>query len=101
MLIPLFSDISKEISNREILEDYLPLAKTTIQETCTLAATKRAKLSQILIPTNRRYVFSKHYGDVTELKITFPSGVTEEILSLKVQVIFCGLRISFHHWVLA
>ena len=53
-----------------------------------MAAAARARYHQILIPTNRRYVFSKQYGDIAELKITFPAGVTKEILSLKVQVMF-------------
>jgi hypothetical protein len=73
------------------LDEYLPLAKATIQETCTLAAATRARFNRILIPTNRRYQFSKQYGDVAELKITFPAGVTEKILSLNVQVMLpCG-----------
>ena len=78
----------KEICKKEVLDDYLPLAKATIQETCTFAAATRARFNQILIPTNRRYVFCKQYGDIAELKITFPARVTNEILSLKVQVMF-------------
>ena len=53
-----------------------------------MVAATRARFHQILIPTSRRYVFSKQYGDIAELKITFPAGVTKEILSLKVQVMF-------------
>ena len=79
-------DVPKQICNKKVLDDYLPLAKATIQESCTLAAVTRARLHQILIPTKRHYVFCKQYGDIAELKITFPAGVTEEILSLKVQL---------------
>ena len=81
-----FLDVPKEISNKEILENDLPFAKATIRETCTLVAATRARFNQILIPTNRRYAFSKQYGDHAELKITFPAGVTEKILILNVQV---------------
>jgi hypothetical protein len=74
----------------------LPFAKVTIYETCTLVAAARAKFNQILIPTNRSYVFTKQYGDNAELKITFPTGVTKEILSLKVQVMFSCDALSLH-----
>ena len=83
-----FLDVPKEISNKEILHDYLPFAKATIHETCTLAAAARVRSDQILIPTDRSYAFSKPYGDNAELMITFPAGVTEKILNLTVQVIF-------------
>ncbi len=84
-----FPDVPKEISsNKEIFDDYLPFAKATIHETCTLVVATRVRSDQILIPTNRSYVFSKQYGDIAELKITFPAGVTEEILNLTVQVMF-------------
>jgi hypothetical protein len=76
------------MSNKEILVDYLPFAKATIHETCTLIAATRVRSDQISIPTNRNYAFFKQYGDNTELNITFPLGVTEEILNLTVQVIF-------------
>jgi hypothetical protein len=75
------------MSNKEILDDYLPFAKATIHETCTLIAATRIRSDQISIPTNRCYAFFKQYGDNTELNITFPLGVTEEILNLTVQVI--------------
>ena len=94
-----FQDVSKEMSsNKEIFEDYLPFAKTTIHETCTLVVATRVRSDQILIPTNRSHVFSKQYGDIAELKITFPAGVTEEILNLTVQVMFSfvALRLSRH-----
>jgi hypothetical protein len=81
-----FLDVPKQISNEEILHDYLPCAKATIHETCTLVAATRVRSDQILIPTNRSYAFSKQYGDNAELKITFPADVTEQILILKVQV---------------
>jgi hypothetical protein len=81
-------DIPKEILNPEILDDYLPIAKTTIHETCTLVAATRVRYDQILIPTDSSYIFFKQYGENAELNITFPAGVTEEILSLKVQVMY-------------
>ena len=86
MLTLPFLDIPKEVRNPEILEDYLPVAKATIHETCTLVAAARVRSHQIFIPTNRSYIFSKQYGENTQLKITFPAGVTEEIQSLNVQV---------------
>jgi hypothetical protein len=92
-----FLDVPKEISNKEILDDYLPFAKATIHETCTLVAATRVRSEQILIPTNERYTFSKQYGDKAELKITFPAGVTKEILNLTVQVMFSyRVRITVH-----
>ena len=81
-----FSDIPKQICNPEILEDYLPVAKATIHGTCTLVAAARVRSHQIFISTNRSYTFIKQYGENTQLKITFPAGVTEEIQSLNVQV---------------
>ncbi|CAB4038413.1 Hypothetical predicted protein, partial [Paramuricea clavata] len=78
-------DVPKEMYNKEILDDYLPFAKATIHETCTLIAATRVRSDQISIPTNRNYAFFKQYGDNTELNITFPFGVTEEILNLTVQ----------------
>ena len=82
-----FIVLPKEISNKEILGDYLPFAKATIHETCTIVAATRVKSDQILIEANRSYVFSQQYGDSAELKIAFPAGVTEKILTLTVQVI--------------
>ena len=82
-----FLDFPEGIPNLGMMKDYLPFAKATIQETCTLVATTRIRSDQVLIPTNTSYIFCKQYGENTELKITFPSGVTNEILSLKVQVI--------------
>ena len=81
-----FLDAPKQIRNPEILEDYLPIAKATIHETCTLVAAARIRSHKIFIPTNRSYTFSKQYGESTQLNITFPAGVTEEIQSLNVQV---------------
>ena len=81
-----FIDIPKQIRNPEILEDYLPIVKATIHETCTLVAAARIRSHQIFIPTNRSYTFSKQYGENIQLKITFPAGATEEIQSLNVQV---------------
>jgi hypothetical protein len=90
-LIIYFLDVPKEISNKEILNNYLPFAKTTIRETSTLVAATRVGSDQILIPTNESYTFSKQYGDKTELNITFPAGVTEKTQILAVQVTFsCG-----------
>ena len=82
----IFLDIPKQIRNRELLVDYLPMAKATIHCSCTLVAATRVMSDQILIPTNRSYTFSKQYGENTQLKITFPAGATEEIQSLNVQV---------------
>ena len=83
----------EEEGNPEALVDYLPLAKASIHETCTLVAAARVRSDQILIPTNKSYVYSKKYGENVELKITFPADVTEEILCLKVQVcvFLCGV----------
>ena len=87
MVLTVFLDVPKQIRNPELLADYLPFAKANIDETqCTLVAAARVKSHQIFIPTNRGYTFSKQYGENTQLKITFPSGVTEEIQSLNVQV---------------
>ena len=72
-----------------MLDDYLPIVKATISETCTLVAAARVRSDRISIPTNKNYIFSKRYGKNAELKITFPAGVTEEISNLKVQVIYC------------
>ena len=85
-LPPLLLDVPKEISNPEILADCLPIAKATIHETCTLVAVTRVRSHHILIPTNRSYTFSKQYGKNAQLKITFPAGVTNDILILTVQV---------------
>ena len=79
-------DVPKEISNPEILADCLPIAKATIHETCTLVAVTQVRSHHILIPTNRSYTFSKQYGKNAQLKITFPAGVTNNILILTVQV---------------
>ena len=86
-----FLDIPKEISDKEILDSYLPFAKTTIHETCTLVAAARIKSERISIATNEIYTFSKQYGDAAQLKIMFPAGVTEEPLSLRIQVCQCCL----------
>ncbi|XP_028409879.1 uncharacterized protein LOC114532546 isoform X2 [Dendronephthya gigantea] len=80
-------DLPKGIRNPKIMEDYLPFAKATIQETCTLVATTRIRSDQVLIPTRKSYTFCKHYGKNTELKITFPAGVTDSLLSLKIQLL--------------
>ena len=82
----------KEIRDPEIFDNYLPVAKATIRETCTLVAATRVKSDQILVPIDRSYTFSQKYGENAELKITFPAGVTEETLSLKVQVILLTLE---------
>ena len=76
------------MSNKEILDDYLPFAKATIHETCTLIAATRIRSDQISIPANRSHAFVKPYGDNAELNITFPLGGTKETLNLTVQVIF-------------
>ncbi|XP_028398817.1 uncharacterized protein LOC114522346 [Dendronephthya gigantea] len=80
-------DVPKEILNPEALEDYLPCAQATIQETCALVAVTRIRSEMIFVPTNRSYTFSKAYGNNAELRMTFPAGVTKEILCLKVQLI--------------
>ena len=72
-----------------MLDDYLPIVKATISETCTLVVAARVRSDRISIPTNEIYFFLKQYGKNAELKITFPAGVTEEISNLKVQVIYC------------
>ena len=81
-------DVPKEISNPEILNSYLPIAKVTIHETCILVAAARVRSHQIFIPKDRSYIFFEGYGENTQLKITFPAGVTNEKLSLNVQVFF-------------
>ena len=85
MVLTIFLDVPQQIRNPELV-DYLPMAKATIHGSCTLVAAARVKSHQIFIPTNRRYTFFKHYGENTQLNITFPAGVTEEIQSLNVQV---------------
>ena len=70
------------------MDDYLPFAMASIHEPCTLVAAARVRCDQILIPTHRSYTFSKKYGEIAELKITFPAGVTNEILLLNVKVMF-------------
>jgi hypothetical protein len=75
------------------LDSYLPFAKTTIHQTCTLVAAARIKSKDIYVATNEVSTFSEKYGNTAQLKITFPAGVTEEKLSLKIQVyifFFCG-----------
>ena len=86
-------DITEEIINPEVLNDYLPAAKATISETCTLVVATRIKLHYISVSPNQTYTFSQRYGENAELKITFPDGVTDEILTLQVQVIVRTLRI--------
>ena len=86
MVLTILLDIPKQIRNPELLVDYLPMAKATIHGSCTLVAATRVRSHQIFIPTNRRYTFFKQYGKNTQLNITFPAGVTEEIQSLNVQV---------------
>ena len=76
----------KEISNPELLVNYLPIAKATIHKTCTLVAAARVKSHEITIQANTSYTFSKWYGKNTQLNMTFPAGATEEIQSLNVQV---------------
>ena len=70
-----------------MLNDYLPLAKANIDVTCTLVVATRVKLYHISIPPNEDYTFCEQYGKNAELKITFPAGATDEMLSLQVQVI--------------
>ena len=98
MWLPTLLDVPKVISNPEILDSYLPIAKATIRETCTLVAATRVRSDHILTPTNRSYTFSKQYGENTQLKITFPAGVTKDILILKVQVFvsFGGSGVTVH-----
>ena len=69
-----------------MLDDYLPIVKATISETCTLVAAARVRSDRISIPTNKNFTFLKQYGKNAELKIIFPAGVTDEISRLKVQV---------------
>ncbi len=45
-----------------MLDDYLPIVKATINETCTLVAAARVRSDRISIPTNKNYIFSKRYG---------------------------------------
>ena len=85
-------DVPKEISNPEILDSYLPIAKATIHETCTLVAAARVRSYQILIPKDRSYTFFEEYGENAQLKIAFPAGVTNQKLNLKVQVFFSWLN---------
>ena len=80
-------DVPKEISNPEVLDDYLPIAKATVCQPCILVAAARVRSHQILIPTNKSYTFFEQYGDSAQLKIAFPAGVVKEILCLKVQVL--------------
>ena len=79
----------KQISNKEILGDYLPLAQASILETCTVVAVTRARSNQILVlpDRSRPLTFTKQYGDSAELTMTFPVGATKEIQDLTVQVI--------------
>ena len=77
----------KQISNKEILGDYLPLAQASILETCTVVAVTRARSDQISVLPDRPLTFTKQYGDSAELMMTFPFGATEEIQDLTVQVI--------------
>ena len=86
MVLTIFLDVPQQIRNPELLVDYLPMAKATIHGSCTLVAATRVRSHQIFIPTNRSYTFFKQYGENTQLKMTFPAGVTEEIQSLNVQV---------------
>ena len=82
-------DVPKSLSNAELfMDDYLPFAMATIHESCTLVAAARVRCDQILIPTHRSYAFSRTYGEIAELKIIFPAGVTNEILMLTVKVMF-------------
>ena len=76
-----------------MLNDYLPAAKVTITETCTLVVATRIKLHHISVSPNKKYTFSERYGENAELKITFSAGVTDEVQSLQVQVIYCLERI--------
>ncbi|CAB4041383.1 Hypothetical predicted protein, partial [Paramuricea clavata] len=78
-------DFPKEISNKEILNNYLPFARTCIHEACSLVGATRVRSEHISVPTDGSYTFSKQYGVSAQLKIMFPAGVAEEILSLKVQ----------------
>ena len=94
-----FLDLPKEISNKEILNNYLPFARTCIHEACTLVAATRVMSEHISVPTDGSYTFSKQYGDSAQLKITFPSGVAEETLSLKVQVMFSWYTAVTMQWV--
>ena len=86
----IFIDLANEISDTEMcnhLENYLPIAKATICETCTLVTSARIRSDQILIPkNNEKCVFSKKYGENTELTITFPANITNQIMCLKIQV---------------
>ena len=79
-------DVPKEISNPEVLDDYLPVAKATVCQPCILVAAARVRSHQISIPTNTSYTFSEQYGESAQLKIAFPAGVVKEILCLRVQV---------------
>ena len=88
-LVIFFIDVPKEIRNPEI---YLPIAEATICETGTLVAATRIRSDHIFVPPN--YTFCKQYGENAKLKITFPPGVTNELLSLKVQVIYIKVQLS-------
>ena len=79
----------------EGLRDYLPFAKTTISETCTLVVATRIKSDEIMIAAHTSEIFSKKYGDNTEVKITFPAGVAEKKLGLTVQVIRADARNTY------
>ena len=85
-MVTLILDVPKEISNPEILNDYLPFAKATICKPGSLVAVARVRSNPIVIPTAERYTFFEEYGENTQLKITFPAGVTKELQWLDVQV---------------
>ena len=65
---------------------YLPIAKATIKETGTLAVTTRIKYEDITLHPRKPFVYTKSYGDESELKIRFPAGSVQQKCDLRVKV---------------
>ena len=80
-------ELSNEIvSNFGNISKYLPIAKATIQKTSTLAVTTRIKYEDIIVYPGESFVYSKSYGDESEVKISFPAGSVRQKCDLRVKV---------------
>ena len=83
----LTSDLPEEmLSDFSEMTNHLPMAKATIVETATLVVATRIRSDDIEVQPMEAFVYSKSYGEESELKISFPAGVVEKKCRLSVQV---------------
>ena len=64
----------------------LPLAKATIEKTCTLVVASRIRSEQIFVQPDELSVYAASFGNECDVEIFFPFETVEEECCLNIQV---------------